>query len=421
MKKSVKKIIKKIARKLGVEIRRNTPKLHEQEVITLKPKNACQGNVLLSYIIDPFVLKPGQAVSNVHQNHWRSLQMARTFFGLGYCVDVISWTNNRFIPQKDYSFFVDVRRNLERIAPLLNKDCIKILHIDTAHMLFHNAAEAKRLLALQQRKDVTLRPRRCEVPNLGIEYADCAVIQGNEFTISTYRYANKPIYRVPVSPLVLYPWPKDKDFKACQKRFLWLSNGGLVHKGLDLVLEVFAEMPDYHLTVCGPISKEKDFERVYCKELYETPNINTIGWIDVSSPEFIEITNNCLGLIYPSCSEGQSGAVVTCLQAGLIPIVSYESGVDVNDFGVILKDCSIAEIKNSIRMVSSLSAKKLKRMARKAWEFARANHTKERFAKEYQKAIEKIITNHSTSTSTQSYGSKDPSDCPKRVYLRVQR
>ena len=35
----------------------------------------------------------------------------------------------------------------------------------------------------------------------------------------------------------------------------------MVHKGLDLVLEAFAGMPEYHLTVCGPVAKEKDFER----------------------------------------------------------------------------------------------------------------------------------------------------------------
>ena len=81
---------------------------------------------------------------------------------------------------------------------------------------------------------------------------------------------------------------------------------------------------------------------------------------------------------------------MTCLQAGLIPVVSYESGIDVNDFGVILKDCSIDEIINSIKAVSKLPAEKLKRMSRKAWEFARANHTLENYAEEYLKVIEKI-------------------------------
>ena len=131
---------------------------------------------------------------------------------------------------------------------------------------------------------------------------------GNEFTLNTYSYANKPIYRVPISTTVLYSWPEEKDFEACRKRFLWLGSGGLVRKGLDLVLDAFAEMPEYDLTVCGPIQRERDFEKAYYKELYQTPNIHTVGWVDIASPEFIEITNNCIGLIYPSCLKADAVA-----------------------------------------------------------------------------------------------------------------
>lgn len=104
--------------------------------------------------------------------------------------------------------------------------------------------------------------------------------------------------------------------------------------------------------------------------------------------------NNCVGLIYPSCAEGGGGCVINCLHAGLIPIVSYESSVDVDDFGVILKDCSNGEIKTAIQNVSNRSVEDLKRMARKSWEYARANHTRERFAEAYAKTILKIMAIH---------------------------
>lgn len=372
--------------------------IQKRRSISLKPELPSQGNVLISYFIEPFLLKPGQPVPNSHTYYWECLQIAKTFLDLGYCVDVISYCNDVFIPQKDYAFLIEVRWTLQRIAPLLNKDCVKIVHIEVAHILFQNATESNRLLALQQRRGVTLSPRRFEMPNLAIEHADCATILGNEFTMSTFMYANKPMYPIPISTPVVYPWPEEKDFEACRKRFLWFGSGGLVRKGLDLVLDAFAQMPDYHLTVCGPVQKEEDFEKAFYKELYQTPNIRTIGWIDISSREFTEITNNCIGLIYPSCCEGQSGGVVTCLHAGLIPIISYESGVDVDDFGVILKTCSIEEIKNSLRMVSNLPAQELKMKARKAWEFARENHTKEKFAETYRNVINEIRTTYKKGT-----------------------
>ncbi len=390
----MKKLIKKIFRNFGVEITRYTPDIHQRELITLKPEKGCKGNVLLCYVIEPFLLKEGKSIPNTHTHFWESLQIARTFLNLGYCVDVISYKNKRFTPKKDYSFFVAARTNFQRIAQLLNGDCTKIVHLDSAHWLFNGSSEYRRCLDLQQRKGATLKSFRSVKPNWSIEYADYATILGNNFTVSTYNYSQKPIFPLPVPTYNVYPWPENKNYETCRNHFLWFGGKGLVHKGLDLVLEVFAEMPDYHLTVCGPIREEKDFENVYYKELYKIHNIHTVGWVNVSSYEFSKITNGCIGLIYPSCSEGQSGAVVTCLQAGLIPVISYESGVDVHDFGVILKDCSIDEIKNSIRMVSSLSARELKLMSRKAWEFARANHKREKFTEEFKKAITKIKEVH---------------------------
>jgi glycosyltransferase involved in cell wall biosynthesis len=80
------------------------------------------------------------------------------------------------------------------------------------------------------------------------------------------------------------------------------------------------------------------------------------------------------------------------MHAGLIPIVSYESSVDIDvDFGITLKTSSVEEIKDSVQRIANLPAEELKRMARRAWEFARANHTQERFAEEYRKAIELLL------------------------------
>ena len=363
----------------------------DKKFISLKPKRARLGNVLLCYENKGFFLNSGERMPNDHTNRWESVQIAQSFLDLGYEVDVISENNDWFVPAKHYSFFVGNRINFDRIASSLNDDCIKILHIDTAHWLFHNAGEHQRLLELQQRRGFSFPTRRYLPPNLAIEHADYATILGNDFTVSTYAYAGKPLYRVPISSAALYPWPTDKDFETCRNHFLWLGSYGFVHKGLDLVLEAFVDMPDYHLTVCGPIDEEKDFKKAYEKELYRTPNIHTRGWVNVESPEFLEISRSSLALLYPSCSEGQCGGVVTCLHAGLIPIISYQSGVDVNGFGFVLKDCSIAAIKDSVQTIASLPIEELETRARRAWEYSRTHHTREIFAKEYRKSISAIF------------------------------
>ena len=82
----------------------------------------------------------------------------------------------------------------------------------------------------------------------------------------------------------------------------------MIRKGLDLVLEAFARMPEYHLTVCGAVppepftapqpdlqhrarldgnlwsnpssvALEEDFLREYERELYRTPTSKpSDGW-----------------------------------------------------------------------------------------------------------------------------------------------
>jgi glycosyltransferase involved in cell wall biosynthesis len=178
---------------------------------------------------------------------------------------------------------------------------------------------------------------------------------------------------------------------------LWIGSKGFVHKGLDLVLEAFSNLPNHHLTVCGPIDQEKAFEKAYHKELYETPNIHTYGWIDIASESFIKLANSCIGMVYPSCAEGQAGSVINCLQAGLIPIVSFESGVDVDDFGIILDNCTVDEIRETVEQVSSYPEGQLRSMSRTAWEYSINNHTQERFSKDYEDIIKTINNSQKSS------------------------
>ena len=62
----------------------------------------------------------------------------------------------------------------------------------------------------------------------------------------------------------------------------------MVHKGLNLVLEAFSQLPDYNLIVCGPVEKDKDFENAYFKELYQLPNIKTLGFVALDSKDFLD-------------------------------------------------------------------------------------------------------------------------------------
>ncbi|MES2006540.1 MAG: glycosyltransferase [Patescibacteria group bacterium] len=172
--------------------------------------------------------------------------------------------------------------------------------------------------------------------------------------------------------------------------FIWFGGAGAVHKGLDLVLEAFATMPEYTLTVYGKLGNEDDFTHAYDKELFHTPNIHMKGWVDPGSPEFAHATTHSLAIIYPSCSEGTAGSVVLAMHAGLIPIISRETGVDVEDFGIVLKENTIQEIQTMVRNLSLEPHTKLTQRAVAAWKYARAMHTRPHFEAAYRAVIKDI-------------------------------
>jgi glycosyltransferase involved in cell wall biosynthesis len=196
---------------------------------------------------------------------------------------------------------------------------------------------------------------------------------------------------VPLPSSIVCPWPGGKSFDDTRRRFLFFSSHGLVHKGLDLVLEAFARMPDLQLTICGPLDEERAFVDAYRKELYGTANIKAIGWIDVTSQRFVEIANTCVAVVLPSCSEAGAASTIEAMHAGLVPIVTLESSVDLGDFGVLLKRATVEDVVCEVSRVATMAPSEVRQRARAAWEYARSNHTRERFRLEYPRRLQTIL------------------------------
>ena len=346
-----------------------------------------RGRVVLSYLTDSF---DGDPLQHYHSNRWECRCMARAFADASFDVDIINHDDRRYRPPGDCAALVDIHSNLDRLAPLLPATTRKILHATGANWLFQNNAELARLAALRERRGTSLPPRRQVPPSRGIEIADLATTTGNAFTIETFAFARKPMYRIPVSSTYTQDWPAEKKIDGCRTHFLWFGSHGLVHKGLDLVLEAFAQAPELKLTVCGPVSAEPDFAAEYRREL-ALPNVRVHDWIDTQSPLFRELLATHSSIIYPSCSEGGGGSVITCLHGGLIPIVTREASVDVEDFGFPLREAGVTAIVEAVRHVAGLPAAELSLRSRAAWEFARRQHTREAFEKNYRLFVRDVL------------------------------
>lgn len=354
--------------------------------------------MLLSYITGPFTLFPWQFHTDPHTSYWECAEMARQFAKRGYDVDIISWQNDSFIPHKKYKICIDIQKNLGRLEKFLQRDCLKVMHIVSAESSFQNKAEQKRIDDLKARRGIAIAPQRTLAENDNPGHADFLEGFGNKTTKGSYKIYGKEIFDVPISVAKTYPFPANKNFEKAKKQFLWFGGGGAVHKGVDLVLEAFAETPQLSLHIAGPIASERDFVKAYKKELslpnifvHGRPKLDKIGNMTIDGQPFSKLTDKCATVIYPSCSEGASGAVIQAMHAGLFPIITPETGIDENAPSIIIDQPTVQGIKNVALEFSEKSTPDVERMSREAWIFANHFHTKKTFSQAYSDFIDNIL------------------------------
>lgn len=363
--------------------------------VSLQPVGTVRGRVLIAHLVEGLLLAPDDPLIRTHNHFVEARLMAEAFLEQGYAVDFIDYRNRWFVPRKRYDIFVCPRNNFESLAEKMPPDCIKIVHLDTAHWLYNNAAALRRLQDVRNQRGVALASYTEIKANRAIESADYATMLGNDFDYETYAFAGKQIFQVPNPGTTLYPWLEDKDFAACRNRFLWLGSRGFVHKGLDLVLEAFARMPDLHLTVCGPLERDPHFVEAFRKELYETPNIHTHGWIDITGPDFADLAKRTIAHVYPTCADACCGSVVNCMHAGLIPLATREAGVDIDpSFGLRLSAPSVEAVEVAARRIAALPTDRLAAMARASWEEARRIYGPEYYKQIFGAVIDRIVNGH---------------------------
>ncbi len=133
---------------------------------------------------------------------------------------------------------------------------------------------------------------------------------------------------------------------------LYFASYGLLHKGLDLAVEAFREFPKWTLHVCGYTQRENEF----MKSLNLPKNVIVHGFIDIESSIFQELSENCGYVILPSSSEGIATSVLTAMGRGtMIPVVTKECGIDIDDFGILIDDLNIDSVKKAIIQCEMIS------------------------------------------------------------------
>jgi glycosyltransferase involved in cell wall biosynthesis len=391
------KLFRRLWRSAIYRLKKRTGKLPPYPY-TLNPSGTPRGRVLFSYVPDVLRLPEDAPEFDTHTSRWHARTIGHLFVEMGYIVDGVRWDDQVFLPQRDYDVVFDIYINLVRWLPYLKTNTIKLLHCTGSDPYYQNSAELQRIDALTRRRAGLYVPKRF-VPHPdrsrhALYLADACSLLGTEHTLRTYplEYHAK-IQLITVSASKLGTTIKTSDrLVPAEREFLWFFGAGVVHKGLDLVLEVFAHHPEWVLNVVGPVSDEADFVALYHHELYELNNIRYNGRLTPSSEEFRAIASRSFCFIAPSCSESLSSAVVTCLNVGLFPIISRDTGVTLPDgCGVYLETNSIDEIEQSVRLVFSLPDQELAHQIATIQNFAAQSFSRERFRADVAKFLSAVL------------------------------
>jgi hypothetical protein len=367
-----------------------------QRVLGIKPLGEIppRGRVLVSYIPLPFWGDPGEIRG--HSNVWESSEVVRCFTRLGYVVDVIAWDDSTFIPPAPYTAVFDIHRNLLRYA---GKQTLKILHVTGSNPAFSNRAESDRLAALQERRNCKLAPRReiLEQDRLLFEthlnVADMVTLIGNDVTLATFpEHIHAKIQPIIATGAWLPPNVTEANLSSRCREFLWFNGSGAVHKGLDLVLDVFARHPELTLHVVGSYLRERDFVDEYRSELFGLPNIHSHGFLYPGGTAFQRLLQRVGLFISPSCSEGISTSAITCMQAGLVPILSRNCGISLPEgVGWLLQESSIAEIEKTIIHSTLLEDTCFTSMAAASRRFALESYSRSTFTARISEVLANVM------------------------------
>jgi len=345
----------------------------------------------LSYMLLPFQIADDDPRFFNHSNLWQNRCIAEIFRDLGYIVDAIDARNQVFEPRAHYDVYFDNGWNFERLESFLPTGCLKIRYATSLHWLDRNRLEYVRLHDLLNRRGVVVPPKRLIGSFRSDLCADALIMIGNEVMRQSYRHITKPVHQVLISvPHELFD-DRDKEWEVVRHNFAWIGGGGCVHKGLDLALEAFVEMPELMLHIFGSADKESEFEDLYRRELYKTANINFHGFVDITDTPFSKICARCVALINPSAGEGTGNSNLVAMAKGLIPIISNRCAVDVDGSGIVLPDCRIETIRKTVRKISNLPDDELARRSHRARDIVRVRHTRDQFKQAMSEALRATV------------------------------
>lgn len=347
---------------------------------------------LLCYLTGPVIADMNGETINRFSNSGIALSWMQVLNEMGYIVDLVEWNDTEFTPTKTYDLvifhgghnFAHIRKHLEGEPTIIH-------FLTGSYWRFNNQQEDARRADFKKRHGAwTPRDRSISVSEDPVnEAADSIIVLGDPSMRDTYPASYKKVLTINNAS-----YPDDhfdtttKAYNTARQNFLFFAGSGNIHKGLDLLIDAFQSL-DEHLYIMTVL--DQPVIKALKREL-KRPNIHLIGEVPMRTPPFYETIDKCAFVIAPSCSEGQAGSVVECMNQGLIPLISKETRLDARDYGAILPANTIPEIQKMVHYFGRLPSAQVKALAQKTRATAKREHSPDFFRAQLKDAIQQTVS-----------------------------
>ena len=335
---------------------------------------------LLYYKTEP-LFNPLLVKRYVHTNNWEIVEMCRILHHAGFQVDVVDRSEKEWLPEDEYSLLIGSAggRAGWRYPHYASEmpSALRVFYATNSEAERAKAQVLARYEAFEARTGVGASPMR--VPdNVDIEASmsltDAIIcLDANGYSSASYERFALPTYKVvpSTSPAVRFDpaWRTSRRSRS----FLCFSGSGFIAKGVDMVVEAFARMPDLTVYIAGP-GGDAAFWEAYGGIIESSPNILYEGFLDVGGRRFKELCGQCSFVILPSSSEAACTSVATAMRAALVPITTYETGVDDGRAGFLLP----SQDKDLIGVIAETASRASKMDSDSYW--SKVNITRQRSA-----------------------------------------
>ena len=302
---------------------------------------------------------------NSHTNVWEIKELVRILNSKGFIVDIIDREVNNYTPKDIYDLFIgygsgNSGKHFYKYAISLNK-AIKILYATGPEPSLSNKLVKERYDNFNKRtKSSAPYMRTTDVDiNKFVSVADYIFCIGEEngFSMQSYAHHNVKTLSILPSTLSFLEYKNSTTIIKDKKHFLCFAGSGLICKGVDIIVEAFKEMPEYNVHICGP--EEKAFNDFYKDTFLSYPNINYYNFVDLGGNKYKYLSDKCSFTILNSAAEGCATSILNNMRSGLIPIINYETGIDIKDFGFLIdnNEDRIDAVKKCVREVALISDK----------------------------------------------------------------